>query len=60
MPRRTGRRYKTYVSVEMIDGVWIEDLDADALEAIISTPAERVDAMRKMHARLATSRGAGA
>lgn len=41
----------------MIDDVWIEDLDADALEAVISTLAERVDAMRVMHARLVQLHG---
>ncbi|WP_411151044.1 hypothetical protein [Streptomyces sp. A30] len=48
------------MSVEMIDDVWIEGLDADAQEAITSTLAKRVDATRETHARLATSRGAGA
>lgn len=48
---------KPYAAVEVIDDVWIEDLDADSLEAVINTVAERVDAMREMHARLVQLHG---
>lgn len=45
-----------FVSIEMIDDHWIEDLDPDGLETVIRTLAERLDDLREAHALLVRTR----
>jgi hypothetical protein len=42
--------------VEVIEEYWIGGLDPEALELVIDTLAERVDAMRRAHAELVAAR----
>ncbi|MFI1394079.1 DUF6907 domain-containing protein [Streptomyces sp. NPDC020681] len=45
-----------FVSLEIIDDHWIEDLDPDGLETVIRTLAERLDDLREAHAELVRTR----
>lgn len=45
-----------FVSIEMIDDHWIDDLDPDGLETVIRTLAERLDDLREAHALLVRTR----
>lgn len=45
-----------FISLEIIDDHWIEDLDPDGLETVISTLAERLDDLRQAHADLVRTR----
>lgn len=43
---------RPHACVELMQDAWIEDLDPDAFETVISTLEERVKAMRQAHAEL--------
>ena len=45
-----------FISLEIIDDHWIEDLDPDGLETVIRTLAERLDDLREAHALLVRTR----
>lgn len=45
-----------FVSIEMIDDHWIDDLDPDGLETVIRTLAERLDDLREAHGLLVRTR----
>ncbi|MFC4611145.1 DUF6907 domain-containing protein [Streptomyces maoxianensis] len=45
-----------FVSLEIIDDHWIEDLDPDGLETVIRTLGERLEDLRQAHADLVRTR----
>lgn len=45
-----------FVSIEMIDDHWIDDLDPDGLETVIRTLSERLADLRQAHALLVRTR----
>lgn len=45
-----------FVSIEMIDDHWIDDLDPDGLVTVIRTLSERLDDLREAHALLVRTR----